>query len=474
MNSFLKCTHAYLFFLGVLIIATLCPTTTSAQVSVIGGRGVVLSELVGTNTYVTVVLKGSFARDQDLLIIEVGDNYLAVRVPNGERHIYRFSDVRELRVQRSRIGTGESKASRRLTILDEDQQNVTDRALAKAAEMIVRRKLSISLRIQAASVLAAAGNLDALRALKEHAESGDIGTAIKAAIYLYAVGEAPSGELLGQGLASGNRVTRANAALLVGLSESEIYREAIYDMLKDPIPEIFQNAAIATGRLGKNGARTDLLLNALSARHDEKADAAIFALATLGGEDIRQALLKKLASSDGILWFRIVQALYAMEDETAQKLMENECMRSPAFAPEASIILARNGDWSASLYLRDQLEKQRDLNRENLAYLARTAATLVSIGDLQANKTFRFLLNMTESDVFARGKYNDRKYKTTTLKNTQVLVCNLMSEIGDESLLPLANTAINSPFPEVAIAACEAVIAIVNPEYRKRLADSRI
>ena len=474
MNNFLKRTHAVFFCLGVLGVSTLCAATASAQVSVIGGRGVVLSELVGTNTYVTVVLRGSFARDRDLLIIEMGDTYFAVRVPNGERHIYRFADVRELRIQRNRIGTGESKASNRFTILDEDQRNVTDRALAKAVEITSMRKLNISLRIQAAAVLAASGNLDALRSLHELTESDDIGTAIEAALYLHAVGEAPSGELIGQGLASGNRFVRANTARLVGLSQSAAHREAIFEMLKYPILETFPSAARASGRLGASGTRIDLLIGALSARHEEKADAAIFALATLGGEDIRQTLLKKLATSNGILWFRIVKALYGMGDETAQKLMENECMRSPAFAPEASIILARNGDWSASLYLRDQLDKRRDLNRENLAYMARTAATLVLIGDFQANKTFRFLLNMSESDVFARGKYKDRRYKTDTLKKTQVLVCNLMSEIGEESLLPLANTAIDSPFPEVAIAACEAAIAIVNPEYRKRLADSRI
>ncbi|MCH7960182.1 MAG: HEAT repeat domain-containing protein [Candidatus Hydrogenedentes bacterium] len=474
MSNLAKNTSAYLFCLAVAGIGILCASTASAQVSVIGGRGVVLSELAGTDTYVTVVLKGSFARDRNLRIIEVGDSYFAVRLPNGERHVYRFIDVRELRIQRGRIGTHNSESSSRFTILNEDEQSVADRALAKAEELTNQRQLNITIRIQAVTVLAAAGNLDALRSLQELTNSDDLGTALKAATYLHIVGEPPSAELLRQGLASGNRVTRASAARLVGLSESEIYREAIHDMLEDPIPEIFPSAARATGRLGNNGARTKLLIDALSARNEEKADAAIFALAALGGEDIHQTLLKKLDTSKGIIWFRIVQVLYALEDETAQKLMVNECMRSPAFAPEASIILARNGDWSASLYLRDQLEKRRDPNRENLAYMARVAATLVSIGDLQANKTLRYLLNMTEKDIFARGKYSDPTYKIDTLKDTQVLVCNLMSDIGDESLLPLANTAIDSPFPEVAIAACETAIAIANPEYRKRLMESRI
>ena len=51
----------------------------------------------------------------------------------------------------------------------------------------------------------------------------------------------------------------------------------------------------------------------------------------------------------------------------------------------------------------------------------------------------------------------------------QVEACKTIAEIGARGLMTLLKPAVGSEYAEVAMAACEAAIAISDPEFRDRL-----
>lgn len=446
--------------------------SAAAQVSLINAGGATLEDLVGTDTYVTVVLNVTNARDANLQVVGIGGDYVSFMMPNGQRTAYRFSAIKEIRVQQGKERKREARSGSG-RILSNDDKDVVKRAVMRASEIFRNAEANQHLKMQAASVLAATGSENHLYYLQKLSEVNDTPTALKASVFLYLAGGTPEHKVLENGLASGSRRTKASALALVGTMGDGSFQEEISDLLKDSSADIFSVAARATALTGDRSGIPRLLKN-MRALNEEKGDAAVFALGLLGGDEVHQAMNEMFETSKGMEWFRVLQVLYALGDPSAEETLRLECLKVPAFAREAAILLGRKGEWDSSNYLRSYLEKTRDPDRANLENRARVAAALVEGGDVQAKNVLQKLLRMKDSDIFARGRASDKAYKRQTLIAVQVKVCNLIAGLGTRNVLSLTQPAIESQIPEVATAACEAAIAIAHPEYQARLKQSRL
>lgn len=442
---------------------------SQAQVEIIGGDGITLSDLKNSDVLVTVVLKGSMARDANLKIVDMGKDYVAVMPPNGARTAYRFADIHQIRIQEKRIRSYSAKITSSGGLSLEDQ-TVAERATKRAFEIFKKTKNNQSMRMEAASIMLTGGMMDAKIYLQQLVGGNDIPTAVEASMYLYIAGETPDTETVLQGIVGGNRKARALSAKLAGLSGNAIFTQHIAKLLRDPSADVFPGAAFATARIGDRSG-IPILLNTIKALQEAKAEAAVEALSYLGGEDVRQEMLKRLKTTRGMEWFRAVKVLFALGDAEGKRILQEDCLGSPVFGPEASLLLGASGDWDASVRLRAFLENNIDPNAESLAYRARVAATLYKGGYAQAQLVLRQLLRTTPDQIFARGKENDTRYKKQTAVSTQVIVCELIGRSGERRLLSLVQSAIESSNSRVALAACSAALAIADPEYNGRLQD---
>lgn len=453
------------------LLAVVCAGTAGAQVSLTNGGALTLKDLVGSERLVTIILQGTNARDANLQVVDVGDDYLSVMQLNGERTAYTFDALREIRVQDGKVNLRRGAALSGGTLTNEDQ-DVVKRAAARSYEVFQGAKGNQELRMKAASLMAMTGNMNAMAYLKGLAAGNDVPTAIAAATCLYIAGEELDIELIHRGLVSGNRRTKAAAAQLAGLMANPEFTEGIAKLLKDPTEDIFPSAARAAGRLGDPASIPVLVKNA-RALNEKKAAGAVFGLIQIGGDEVRSAMEDLRETGKGMEWFRAQQVLYALGDEDAAASMRTECLRQPAFALKAAVILAPKGVWEASQYLRAQLDKQSDPSEEGLEIRARMAAALVESGFPPAKTALQKMLRITENDIYARGKSDNDRYKRETVKNTRVLICNLIAGIGTRSLMSLIQPSIESTVPEIALAACEAAIAIAEPGFQVRLLEAR-
>lgn len=456
---------------GLWILAALAgAAAASGQVAIVDGGGRSLKDLVGTDTLVTVVLKGTNARDANLHIVDAGEDYLSVMQLNGERTAYTFDSVKEIRVQKDKVRIHRVDVSGVGTLSTEDQ-DVAARAVARALEVFKEVTGDQALRMKAASLMTAAGNPDALAYLKGLVAGNDVPTAIQATLNLYVAGETPDFELIHKGLVSGNRRTKAAAARLAGLTGNSEFNEAVAKLLKDPTEDIFPSAARAAGRLGDPKSIPVLVKN-VKALNEKKAEGAVFGLIRMGGDEVWRAMEGILEAGKGMEWFRALKVLYALGDAEAEEVLRTQCLKQPAFALDTAVILGRKGNWEAGQYLRRQLEKPSDPNRENLERRARMAAALAESGYPPAKTTLQKMLRLTETDIFAKGRSGDEAYKRETVEHTRVTVCNLIAAIGKRNLMSLVQPAIESPMPAVALAACEAALSIADSDYRKRLVEA--
>ena len=108
------------------------------QVPVAGGKGARLSDIAGTDTLVTVVLKASGAQDSNLKVVSVDTGLLTVRSQSGELNHYLLADVQEVRVQ------GNVMTVKHLDpLLDRgltpEQQQVVARGVERANDLLLFR-----------------------------------------------------------------------------------------------------------------------------------------------------------------------------------------------------------------------------------------------------------------------------------------------------------------------------------------------
>lgn len=489
-----------------------------SQVPIVNGDGVTFEDLIREKTFVTIVLKPrlvnrrimgvhettmefqgedgkrsayelsgiqevrvqdrrtleqkSPARHINARITGVYKTTMGVQGDNDKRSAYELSGVQLVRVQDGRIPTHTRPNIRRA--FTEDERTVIDRAAARALEIFEASKGNQGIRIQAALVLAASlheSERAALRYLQELAAGNDVPTAITATVYLYLAGVAPDPEVVKAGFGSGSRQARGLAATLTGLTKDETFLPQVKEMLHDPMPEIFVPAAIAIGRLDERSGLPELY-KAMGALTEVKGEAAVVALSEMGGEEVHRKMLEMLDRSKDkvktVEWFRVLRVLYALGDDRAKVLMKKEALVQPAYQRAAALLLAADGVWEGTVFLRDYLDKAEDPNLVNLMYRAKIAVTLYMAGDIQEKNRLQELVNTKPGMVYQKGFTGNREVRAGIAIQVQLYTVALIGETGSRDMLSLLAVPVESGNDLVAIAACGSVMAISNPEFGAR------
>ncbi len=440
----------------VVLLSLFCLGTVVAEEPppLLGGGDATLRDVAGTSTLVTVVVKSTNAKDKNLKVLDVFDNYFSVVDENNVRSAYLFSTIKEVRVQGGRVMT-EKFMIDDATALRPEEQNVVDRAWARAKELFNTTRNNQALKMQSAVLLSLRRDRQADEYLMKLVESNDLMTQLDAALCLYLAGQSiPDRALLTRGIKSGNRRIKTKAAQLSGLLGDSSNEGFLKMMLNDRSEELAVPAARALARLG-NRECIPALLKLLTGLNEKKGEAAVFALTRLGGPSVVEQMKHEYENVTGKIRFRIAKVLFNLDDPMGRELMKKEFMRVPTLAHEAAILLAREGDWDAMQYLRNRLEQRFDPVKEALSFRARAAAALIEGGDAS---NVAILQELLRSDLI----------------EIRLQVCELCAELGKKQLLTILQPPIESPQVEIAVEACTASIAIANPnDFRKRLNESR-
>ncbi len=446
---------------------------SGAQVTVVDGNGMTLEDLMREKTLVTIVLKDPPARDINLRVTGIFESTISFMTIDKEPIAYTLSRIRELRVQESRVTPRRSRATE--DDLSDEESIIVTRATERALE-IFKNSQNQEIRMSAALVIAASDHESkgsALGYLQELAAGNDVPTAMDATTFLYLAGIPPGPDVLQEGFRSGDRHARATAAMLTGLTNNATFLPEVRTMLHDSTIQLFPAAAKAIGRMNERSGLSELY-EAMRALREAKGEAAVFALARMGGDEIHQKMLDMLEESVGVEWFRVLRVLYALDDERAKELMLEEALKQPAYQRTAGLLLAADKIWEGTLFLRKYLEKAEDPNLENLVYKGRVASTLFSAGDIQQKILLQELANIQHGQIYARGQTTNEAYKRQTAIAVQLNTLRLIADTGSPDLLSLLGGPIESNGPLVAVTACTAAMAIGNPEFGSRLREVRL
>lgn len=437
----------------LLAAAVWASFVAGAAPAVVGGNGASLNDLAGTETLVTVVIKGSGATDQNLTIERIEGGVMTVVSQTGNRSYYKLDDVQEVRVQGEvvKLRQNEALLDRALT---KNQQDVVTRAIERAAEIFAASSENQPLRMLAAEVLAAAGAPEARDAAVEYlkglAAGNDMRTALDAAFHLYFAGvDRDCTDLVQRGLASGDRRVKETAAKLAGVLGISAVRPELHKMAQDRAANISAPAALALGLLGDHSA-IPTLLTMITDQNQEKGEAAVFALTRLGGGDVIEQMKLKLPKAEGYARFRIIRVLFALGDPMGAKLLREEVLEVPSLQYEAALLLAEKGDLKALNLLRQRLGESYDPIEGVLIQRAEAVAALIRAGDRSQAGMFQELLSSDISEVKKR-------------------VLRLLSSLDLRTLLPVTLPAIQGSDATISALACRAAVAMANRNYRERL-----
>ncbi|HDP35892.1 MAG TPA: HEAT repeat domain-containing protein [Candidatus Hydrogenedentes bacterium] len=431
-----------MLFAGAMFCAT-------AEIEILGSdRPVSLEEIAGTTTLITVTFKDSGARDNNLKLLETHPDRIIVYTSKGEIIPYLKESIESITLQdgtveRRRFPEMESQ------VLRAEHQRVVDRAWTRIREVYNEANDDQQLRIHAAVCMALINDADAHNYLRQLAESNDIITQLEAAGALYLAGDIIPEVLLKQGLESGNRNARAMAASLAGLTEFEQGVEYLNTLFQDRAVQLSTPATRALARLGQTKI-IPRVLDMLGELHEDKGEAAIFALTKLADEQVIEKLKFKLLEADGIMRFRIVRILHNLGDPLGEDELRYIYKNFPTLTPEVALLLAKDGDWEATQYLRNRLARREDPTIPNLQYRARNAQALLESGDPSAMAVFQELLRSDEPEVYR-------------------FVFELMVELGNPRLITLLQPGVETINKDFAFGACQTVIALAHASFRERL-----
>lgn len=450
--------------LGIASFLLVTSAVAGAPIPVTGGS---IEALEGSNTLVTVVLKSSYARDMNLTVSAVEDELIRFTDETGTSVVYQIGDIAELRVQNDRIAWSSGIASSPLQ--REDVVGALRRA-AERAEQVFRASQQPRLQVLASEVAGASGSSDAVAFLERAALSNDIPSAVNARRSLYALGTRPNGETLKFGIRSSDRDTKGNAAHLAGLVQLESLRDAVVELVKDPAPAVFSGAALGCGYYQDQRA-LPYLLRALNTTDARKADAAVFALAKIGGDEVRREMHTRIQTASGSEWYHAVRVLYLLGDPVGVELLRGEMRSASPYAVQTALMLAEDDYWDANVFLRQFLDTSRDLSPEAFEQRIAAAALLLSKEYVQAKAHLRDILAMDPNTIYIRGKLGDEAAHLAAHTALKIQLCQQLAVRAEPSMLQLLLTAVDDQNPAVALVAGRAIVAISNPDYRKRLGD---
>jgi HEAT repeat protein len=439
--------------LTVLALGLIVSVGAFAQVSIKGASaGVGLNDIKGTTTLVTITLKGSGATDPNCRIVDVGPDYFRVSSENGDRYNYTFEGVDEIVVQGGRVELEKFEIDARHALTPKEQ-DLLNKALETAAGVYDRSISNQTVKISAAVLLALGTDKraeDAQIYLNRLAESNDLRTAFTATIALYMVKDIePTSALMQTGLTNGDSRVRAMTVLVIGLLRQEEYEERLLSLVKERQAETSAAAAFALGRLKSQRAVPDLL-NMIVGLNRGKAESAKLALIEIGGDAVISGLRERVNSTSGLAQFRLIQALYELDDPLGARLMKDESMKTPTLALAAALALAGKGDIEARDYLSKKLSARWDRIDRQYNERSEIAAVLIKGGDRSADAVLREALSSDSVLV-------------------QLHALTLIANSGARSLVDLPNAALLKPDDAVVIAACEAVVALLDPDFSSRL-----
>lgn len=430
----------------------MCAAAMAQQIPPVAGGSGTLKDLAGSQTLVTVVLKGSGALDQNLKVTNVGPDYLSVVDQNGESSAYLFESVQEIRVQKGAVEKREVKASDN-QMLRIGEQRVVDRALARAREIFDGANADQNLKMRAATLLAANGNKEGFDYLEKLAATNHLETELDAYQCLYLAGHTdPPSPVISEGLQSGNRLVKAKAATIAGLYNDQSAITVLAPLLQDRLAEISAPAAMALARMGWRDA-IPTLMRMVGELHEAKGDAAVFSLTRLNGPDVIKEAKAKLETATGLTRYRLIMLLYKLDDPDGMRLLLEEGMSDPGRALKTACALAKRGDWTGRQYLVNYLKnKYYDETEANLVNRAEAAVGLVAAGELNAVSEIQKLLSINNAAARKR-------------------ICLMIAELGKRKLIPVLQPTIENADMEVAIEACTAVVAIAKPQFQAKLAE---
>ncbi|MCL4217400.1 MAG: hypothetical protein KJ052_10415 [Candidatus Hydrogenedentes bacterium] len=422
-----------------------------AQVKLEGAGGAALEQLAGTKTLVTVVLK-SGARDENLYVNEVGDDFLSVMTSIGSVYPYLFSSISSIVVQNGEVDKAPFKLQAR-AVLSTDQQQVLQHTLDRVSTVFDQSANDQGLRMQAARLLAVAGEgtarSDAVKYLEALHNSNELHVRLQAAEQLYLAGELDEASpLIAAGLEHGNRRVRALATKMAGLTNDQSAVPIIRKMLDDRSADYWVPAARS---LALMGYKDDIskMTRVLFENNENKAAAAVFALNTLGDASLAASLKNELQSTTGMPRFRLAQVLYALNDEKGEELLR-EYLEVPTLAFQAAVILGRDGEILAQRELRNRINAKYDPIESSMLWRTQAAAALLEGGDRTATSVLQEALR---SDFL----------------NIQITACILITDIGDRVLIPILQPTIEAENTELSIFASQAVVALSDPAFRDRI-----
>lgn len=435
------------------VCAALLTGVAAAQnIPVVGVEsGATLESIAGTPTLVTIVLKARGAKDPNLRILEATADYVAVLNESNDRYSYLVGDIQEIQVQGGKVEKAALQLPQHASLRVEDQKTLA-RVWLRIREIFGNANDNRELKITAAMLLAVNGEDDAEEYLKMLAESNDLAGQLEAALALYLAGAEVPQSIISQGLASGNRRARAKAATLAGLTG---FRDAIpilNSMVQDRTPDLSAPAARALARLG-NREIIPKLIDMLGGSQ-QAADAAIYALTLLGGEDVIAQMRLRVNTVQGLERYRVVLVLYNLGDDLGRQLLLETFTLYPTLQPEAALILAKEKNWDATQFLRARLARREDPTDQNLLFRARNAAALFLGGDPTAQTVFQELLR-SENKVVIDS------------------VCKLITEIGDRKLISILQPTIESIDNRTTLDAGGSIVSLAFSDFRTRLLEVR-
>jgi HEAT repeat protein len=336
-----------------------------------------------------------------------------------------------------------------------EEQKMVEAALQRTKEIYEMANAEQDLKIRAAMLLTVSGRKDTQDYLRQLASSNDLRTAIEAQRALYIVGDTEhAAKLVEQGLMSGNKITRGEAAELAGLVGDQEAVPTLLVMVDDRFEGYCCPAAMALARL-KNREAIPSMVRILTENDPLKGKAAVFALTRLGGPDVIQRIKDRLDTTKGEMRYRLIVVLYKLGDPLGKTLMIQEAMQTPGeVQTQASLLLAENNVWDGKQYLISRLKRKFNETDANLTFRAKAAGVLLQSNDPNAMTIFQELLGSDSA-------------------NARKIVCMLIAELGKPRLLNIMQATALNPKLDVSLEACTAAIAVAHKEFRERLVESR-
>lgn len=446
MTVHLGCLRKEYVLLSFLVMS-ICWLGFAGEVDISISGASSLKEIMDGNKLVTVVLKGTNAKDVNLKLIEIHEDYLVFQTDIDDRITYTCDQIAQIIVQSGRQEKPVIRIAPGVTLRTEDRVTV-ERAWSRLEEIFKSSDANQDLKVECAALLVCHGSKEAEDYLLQLLDSNEITTQYASASALYLAGRQIPPALIRTGLEHGNRAIRIKASILSGLLEYRDGIPSLMNMLQDRSGDISGPSARALAMLGVKDILPKLF-EFLSSPNEEKAESAVYALVTLDGEDVKSQLKQLLPRFETMATFRAGKVLLYLRDRDGRTILSSLFEDKPTLRPEIALLLAKEQDWVSQQYLRERLNRRENPTDVNLIYRGRALSALYEGGDPTVLPMYQ--------ELFRESSANVKKE-----------ICKLIMKIRDKNLLKILPPVIESKESDVAFEASRAAVCVTLPEYVER------